>query len=184
MKITVATEPSPPATPGGERVRRSRGRGVVFSAQDQQFPHPPLRGPPSPASRRGLLSTDISLSDLNVETQPSPPAGKRGDRVAVGEGAKPNFQGRNGVAIEKRYREMTRSIAAQGLTIFLQTRGSCSVHDASMISGIAPGTTETGKPSTWTRNAPTVLLAHRSQFQVTGAISRQTRQVEFLPDAP
>src|SRR6516162_1353919 len=40
----------------GERVRRSRG-----------CPHPPLRGSPSPASRRGLLSTDISPPDQNVQ---------------------------------------------------------------------------------------------------------------------
>src|SRR6516162_52972 len=52
----------------GERVRRSRGCGVVFFFQNQRGPHPPLRGPPSPASGRGLLSTDISPPDQNVQT--------------------------------------------------------------------------------------------------------------------
>src|SRR5271167_4252520 len=43
------------------------GEGVVFFVYQERIPHPPLHGPPSPASGRGLLSTDISRSDLNVE---------------------------------------------------------------------------------------------------------------------
>ena len=37
-------------------------RGLFSPVKTGGFPHPPLRGPPSPASGRGLLSTDISPS--------------------------------------------------------------------------------------------------------------------------
>jgi hypothetical protein len=53
----------------------SEGRGygeaggeVFFLRANQRVPHPPLRGPPSPASGRRLLSIDISPSDQNVQT--------------------------------------------------------------------------------------------------------------------
>ena len=36
------------------------GEGSLYWREINEIPHPPLRGPPSPASGRGLLSSDIS----------------------------------------------------------------------------------------------------------------------------
>jgi len=50
------------------------GEGLFSSSKS--IPHPPLRGPPSPASGRGLWSTDISRSDQNVQTREADPKGR------------------------------------------------------------------------------------------------------------